>query len=138
MEKSGVFSKQARLAEGSESGFRQCKTVVSKINYVINLIGVWLFRLRKIVLAAPVIYYALKIASYNREHLPEMVGVNLQASGVFADFISRSTAVNVPLMVTAACLVLMFFSRKALWPWAVSMFTLVLPLLLLVSNIYPM
>ena len=34
-------------------------------------------------------------------------------------------------------LVLMLFSRKALYPWAVSIFTLILPVLLLVSNLYP-
>jgi len=39
--------------------------------------------------------------------------------------------------VTAACLVLMFTSRKALYPWAVSIFTLILPVLLLISNLYP-
>ena len=137
MEKSGVFSKQARLAEGSESGFRQCKTVVSKINYVINLIGVWLFRLRKIVLAAPVIYYALKIASYNREHLPEMVGINLQATGEFARMISRDMAVNGPLMLTLGCLVMMFCSRRIIYPWIISIFTLVIPILIYVTNIFP-
>jgi hypothetical protein len=31
----------------------------------------------------------------------------------------------------------MFCSRKALYPWAISVFTLALPVLLLVSNLYP-
>ena len=69
---------------------------------------------------------------------PEMVGINLQASGAFADLISRNSAIMWPLAVTGACLVLMFFSKKALFPWAVSIFTLVLPILLLFSNAYPM
>ena len=111
--------------------------VYDKVKKVIGIIVMVLYRLRKVFLAIPVVYYALKLAKYNMEHLPEMVGVNLQSNGVFADFITRSSAVNYPLMVTAACLVLMFFSRKALWPWAVSLFTLVLPLLILISNLYP-
>ena len=31
----------------------------------------------------------------------------------------------------------MFCSRKAMYPWAISIFTLALPVLLLVSNVYP-
>ena len=42
-----------------------------------------------------------------------------------------------PLAAAAACLLLMFCSRKAMYPWAISIFTLALPVLLLVSNVYP-
>ena len=112
-------------------------SVMDKINKYINLIGVWLFRLRKIVLAAPVVYYALKLASYNLSNLPEEVGINLQSSGEFAMTIARELAVSGPLGLTAACLLLMFCSRKALYPWAISVFTLALPLLILLSNTYP-
>ena len=120
-----------------QTGFAKVKTVLGKINRVINLIGLWLFRLRKLVLAAPVVYYALKLAEYNREHLPEQVGINLQATGEFAQYISRNMAVTGPLGLTIGCLVLMFCSRKAMYSWAISIFTLALPLLLLLSNAYP-
>lgn len=120
-----------------QKGFAQVKAVFTKINSVINIIGTVLFRLRKFVLAAPVVYYALKLASMNMEKLPEQVGLNLQSTGEFATTISRSLAVMGPLGLTAGCLLMMFCSRKALYPWAISVFTLVLPLLLLVSNVYP-
>ena len=112
-------------------------TVYDKIKRVIGILVMVLYRLRKVFLAIPVVYYALKLADYNRVHLPEMVGINLQADGVFAQTISRELAVMGPLGVTAACLFLMMLSRKALVPWAVCVFTLVLPLLILVSNLYP-
>ena len=120
-----------------QTGFDKVKTVVGKINRVINLIGLWLYRLRKFVLAAPVVYYALKLAAYNREHLPEQVGINLQATGEFAMTIAKNMAVIGPLGLTLACLFLMFCSRKAMYSWAISIFTLALPLLLLLSNAYP-
>lgn len=110
---------------------------VAKVNQWINIIGTWLFHLRKFVLAAPVVYYALRLAAYNAKNLPPQVGLNLQASGEFALTISRQLAVMGPLGLTAGCLVLMFLSRKAMYPWAVSVFTLALPLLLLLSNTYP-
>lgn len=121
----------------SQNKAQQYKTTVKKINSLISFIGMILFRLRKIVLAVPVIYWALKLAFYNREHLPEQVGINLQSSGEFAQMISRDMAIMGPLGLTAACLLLMFCSRKAMYPWAISVFTLVLPLLILVSNLYP-
>lgn len=132
MENSGVSAGVQK-----PGAFETLKAVIHKINRVINFIGMWLFHLRKIVMAAPVVYGALKLASYNREHLPEQVGLNLQATGEFAMYISRNMAVMGPLALTVACLFLMFCSRKAMYSWAISVFTLALPLLLLVSNLYP-
>lgn len=120
-----------------QTGFEKVKTIVGKTNRVINTIGIWLFRLRKFVMAAPVVYYALKLAEYNREHLPELVGINLQSTGEFAQYIGRNMAVLGPLALTMGCLILMFCSRKAMYSWAISVFTLALPLLLLLSNLYP-
>ena len=138
MENSGVSAQQhSDAAKPDLTGFEKFKAVISKINHVINTIGVWLFRLRKFVMAAPVVYYALKLASYNSEHLPEQVGIDLQATGEFAQYISRNFAVMGPLALTAACLLLMFCSRKAVYPWTISIFTLALPLVLLLSNAYP-
>lgn len=133
MENAGVTVNEGK----PQTGFSKVKDVIGKINRVINLIGLWLFRLRKFVLAAPVVYYALKLAEYNRMHLPEQVGINLQSTGEFAQYISRNMAVMGPLALTGGCLVLMFCSRKAMYSWAISVFTLALPLLLLLSNAYP-
>lgn len=138
MENSGGSAQQrSNTAQKTLSGFDKFKAVVSKSNNVINLIGTWIFRLRKVVMAVPVVYYALQLAKYNMANLPEQVGLDLQSSGEFAQTISRDLAVMGPLGLTAACLVLMFFSRKAMYPWAISIFTLALPLLLLLSNLYP-
>ena len=137
MENSGVSTQQNEAVETNLSGFEKFKAVISKINHVINTIGVWLFRLRKFVMAAPVVYYALKLAAYNYEHLPEQVGINMQSTGEFAQYISRNFAVMGPLALTIACLLLMFCSRKAMYPWTISIFTLALPLVVLLSNVYP-
>lgn len=131
MENSGATVKR------ETSGLEKVKTVIHKINSVINTVGVWLFRLRKFVMAAPVVYYAVKLAKYNMEHLPEEVGINLQSTGEFAQMISRNSAVMGPFALTCGCLLLMFCSRKAMYSWAIAIFTLALPLLLLLSNVYP-
>ena len=112
-------------------------SVWTKIKRVIGILVMVIYRLRSVFLAIPVIWYALKLAAYNSKNLPEQVGINLLSSGAFAMTVSREMAVMGPLAVTAACLVLMVTSRKALYPWAVSILTLILPVLLLVSNLYP-
>ena len=132
MGKTGQFAEKQTAVQST--GFEKFKTVMSKINSVINLIGVWLFRLRKFIMAAPVIYAAIRLASYNGQHLPEQVGLDLQSTGEFAMTVSRQLAVMGPLGLTAACLLLMFCSRKAMYPWAISIFTLALPVLLLVDG----
>ena len=120
-----------------QEGLQSTGSVYSKIKHVIGILVMCIYRLRSVFLAIPVVYYALKLAAYNGEHLPEEVGLNLLSTGEFAVMISRELAVMGPLAVTAACLVLMFTSRKALYPWAISIFTLILPVLLLISNLYP-
>ena len=124
---------QGEVKESLESNV----SVWSKIKKVVGILIMCIYRLRSVFLAIPVVYYALKLAAYNHKHLPEVVGLNLLSTGEFAMTISRDLAVMGPLAVTAACLVLMMTSRKALYPWAVSIFTLILPVLLLVSNLYP-
>lgn len=113
-------------------------SVYSKIKNVLGFLIMSLYRIRALFMAIPVAFAALKLAAYNMQNLPEQVGLNLQSTGEFTMYISRSMAVMGPLVLTGGCLVMMFFSRKAMYPWAVSFFTLILPILLLVSNIYPM
>lgn len=111
--------------------------VLDKIGCVIGNVGLWLYKLRQVFMAVPVVYAAWKLAGMNMEKLPEVVGLNLQSTGEFAMQVTREYAVYGPLGVTAFCLILMFFSRKSLFPWVVSIITLLLPLLIYVSNCYP-
>ena len=123
--------------ETAKNTAQQREIQKKKITSLLSFIGSILFRLRKLVLAAPVVYTAVKLAYYNRQHLPEQVGINIQSTGEFAQMITRDMAVMAPLGLTGACLLLMLCSRKALYPWAISIFTLVLPILILFSNLYP-
>jgi len=138
MKDSGMAAGAGHAAPKSEiTRKEQFRKAAADINALIDFIGMLLFRLRKVVLAAPVVYAALKLALYNQENLPEQVGINLQSSGEFTHLIARNMAVMGPLGLTAACLLLMFCSRKAMYPWSISVFTLVVPVLLLITNLYP-
>ena len=116
--------------------FEKTKSVCDKIGSVIGSICSWIYKLRKLIMAAPVVYLAIRIAIANSNRLPEAVGMNLQSSGEFAMMVTRNYAVFGPLLVTGFCLLLMFCSRKTLFPWIISIFSLVLPYLIYLTNIY--
>ena len=113
------------------------RSTLDKVKQVVKIIFLVLYRLRAIFLAIPVIFLALRLAAYNSEHLPLLVGLNLQTTGEFAKTISRQTAVTMPLAATGGCLALMFVSKKPMYPWLISIFSLAIPVLLLITNMYP-
>ena len=96
----------------------------------------WSFELRKVVMAIPVVVLMLKFAADCREKLPEKVGINLLASGDFDYVIGRETAITACMAVTCICLIFMFVSRKTVYPWLVSLFSLALPVLLILTNTF--
>lgn len=127
------MKKEATVGAGQQAAV----SGYSRFKHIVGIIVTWCYRLRKVVLAAPVIYFALRLAAYNNVNLPLSVGLLLQSTGEFSMHISRYTAVVAPLALTGGCLAMMFLSKKALYAWAVSVFTLAVPILLVVSNNYP-
>ena len=97
----------------------------------------WIWAGRKILLSIPVLWLMLYFARLNWNVLPELVGLNLQTTGEYAQYISKELAVYGPMGVTGGCLAMMFLSRKTVYPWMICMFSMLLPLLILITNIFP-
>lgn len=97
----------------------------------------WAYRLRSLILSFPVALATVVLAVHNQVRLPDMVGLNLQASGEYAMMVGKGIAVLGPVAVTAVCLLMMFCSRKVLYPWLISLFSLALPLLIYFTNTFP-
>ena len=57
MDKSGA---NPAAVQQELTGFAKFKAGVASVNRVINIIGMVFYRLRKVVLSVPVVYYALK------------------------------------------------------------------------------
>ena len=123
--------------EKMKPGMDKTGQVCRKTGDVAALIGIWIWRLRKVLLAIPVVWCSIYLARLNSNLLPDLVGIALQNSGEYVRFVTKQAAVNAPLAVTGACLVLMFCSKKTLYPWMISMFSLALPILALLTNLYP-
>lgn len=94
----------------------------------------WVYRLRSIVLAMPVLITSVVLAIYNFVNLPEIIGINVQATGEYTQAITRGVAVMGPFALTAVCLLLMFCSKRVLYPWLISVFSLALPFVFMLTS----
>ena len=124
-------------------------TVFAAIGRAIGTLCKYIFRLRALFMAIPVAVIAVIEAMINTSRLPDTleyatIGLDFDATQtLFGPFVmhieqlSRETAVMGPLMLTAACLVFTIFSKRTLFPWIVSIFTLVVPVLLYLMTQYP-
>ena len=124
------MEKNTEKSTASKSGWQKTCAVFQSI-------GIWIWRLRGLLMAVPVAIAALYLAGKNMTRLPETVGINLLANGEYQYLIDRNLAVLAPLLVTGGCLVLMMLSRKNVYPWIISIFTLVLPILIWITNVFP-
>lgn len=112
------------------------KTVLQKIGHILKEIWEWIYRLRSLLMTVPVILAALFLAVRNQTSLPDMVGINLLANGEYSQMITRETAVVVPVVLTGVCLACMLVSKRVLYPWLISIFSLVLPIMIYITNVF--
>ncbi len=94
----------------------------------------WIYRFRGPLLSAPIAIAAIYLAVKSQQNLPDQVGINLLETGEFSKMIAKGVAVWIPLGITGGCLVLTCCSRRVVYPWLIALFTLVIPLLLLLTN----
>lgn len=116
---------------------RSWRSVFVTILNICEEVWVYIFHFRKVLLCIPVVAASIYLARLNWTQLPDQVGLSLMANGQFAQTVAKEAAVYGPMGVTAICLALMVCSRRALYPWLISVFTLVLPLLILITNVFP-
>lgn len=132
-----IAEKWHSFCEKIKPGMDKTGEFLKKAKEVSTVVWKFLVRLRKVFLAIPVAWGAIYLGIRNMKELPDVVGLNLQIDGTFAIQIARELAVLGPIAITALCLLLMFCSRRTLTPWLVSVFTLALPIFILVINIFP-
>lgn len=102
----------------------------------------WMYKLRSVFLAIPVVFGAIILAIINGNNLPDQVTLCMPS---FADDtmaielmeISKGTAIFVPILITALCLAMVFCSKRLVYPWLISVFSLVLPLFIYFSSVFP-
>lgn len=130
-----LFHKDNTSQPEKETG--EERSALEKVMYVFHQIGLWIYRLRGVIISIPVVVAALKLARVNYELLPDAVGIDLQTTGAFSHTVAKEVAVYGPLAVTALCLLMVLMSRKTAYPWLVSVMSLLIPLIILMTNVFP-
>lgn len=126
------------------------KKIFRGVGLVFVFLWKFIFGIRGIIISVPVALAALYVASWGQQNLPEVVEIthiviDTHAEnalfGLFVmstDMITRDVALFMPLALTAFCLVMTILSKRTLFPWLISIFTLVLPVVMYYLNTYPM
>ena len=131
------MSKLQELKNKLLAFWQKIEPTCSKIANVLRQIGLWIYRLRSVLLAIPVVMAALHLAKKCMSALPDRVGLLILENGGYQWMVNRNTAVMVPLAVTGVCLLMMFCSRKVIYPWLISIFSLLLPIVIYITNVFP-
>lgn len=125
---------QGQKSLPEKGGANKVRSFLKNVGFVLGLTAKWAYKLRSLVLSIPVFVCAGALAIRNARLLPDMVGINILASGEYQWLISRGAAVLIPFVVTTVCLLLMLCSKKILYPWLISLFSLALPLVIWLTN----
>ncbi len=127
---------QNRRPVSGNTGWQKTVAVLKKIWYVLSLTGKLAYKTRSVLLAIPVAVCAVALAIRNARLLPQVVWLNVQLNGGAPIMVTRGIAVMFPLALTALCLLLMFCSKRTLYPWLISVLSLVLPLVIWMLDVF--
>lgn len=123
-----------RFTKATEPFRQKTAAVFKKIGKVFRIIRAYILRLRTVLMAVPVVVAAIVLAVMNLGRLPDSTGLWLLTNGEFLILVPKLVAVLMPIAITALSILLVLCSKKALYPWLISIFTLVLPLLIYYTN----
>lgn len=132
-----IEEKWNTLCEKTRPGREKTGKALRKTGHVLQVTWDTVYRLRSVLLAIPVAVAAVWLAFWNLAKLPDSVGILLLSNGEYSMLMPKELAVLLPVAVTAVCILLMLCSKKPLYPWLISLFSLSLPLLIRLTNAYP-
>lgn len=108
-----------------------------------NPVWLWIYRLRSVLLSIPVLVAALILALRNTIRLPQAVTFSWAALNDVGNLVFQNVTINKtlavwgPFGITVLCVAMIYLSRRVVYPWLISLFTLVLPMILYWVNIFP-
>lgn len=132
-----IEEKWNELCEKTAPARKKLRKVLKKTGRVLRTVWIYVHKFRGIIASVPVAVAAIWLALRNLVVLPESVGINLLENGDYSLMVVRPVAVLTPLLLTLVCIFLTACSKRTLFPWMVSVLSLLIPLLIWVTNVYP-
>ncbi len=112
---------------------KKCKTVKKKLHKFFSTV----YRFRGVILASIVVLFSIVLAIMSGSMLPDQVGIDLQSDGSFSMMVPKLVAILFPMLITLVSLLFVLVSKRTLYPFLISMFTLTIPMLILLTNVFP-
>ena len=129
---------QAKIQDFSNSnGGKKVKKLFRKVWKNVKKITAKIFHYRAVFLALIVVACSLTMAAVSMFLLPAQVGIDLQIDGSYTFMLPKLLAGLFPVLITLISLVFVLISKRTLYPWLISLFTLALPAVILLTNIFP-
>ena len=99
------------------------------------------YKFRSLFMAIPVVACSINLALVSAAKLPSKLMLSIpavQERELVLKLVEmdKTTAIFVPVLITAVCLLLMFCSRRQLFPWLISIFSLILPVTLIMAGMF--
>lgn len=132
-----IEEKWETLSRNTAPTRKKLRKFFRKTGRVLRTVWIYIRKFRGVIASVPVALAAVWLGLRNLELLPENVGVNLLADGTYSLMVVRPVAVLLPMLLTLICIFLTACSRRTLFPWVVSVMSLLVPLMLWVTNLYP-
>ena len=135
----GVFDviREKRQDFSKSNGGKKVKKFFRKVWKNVKKIAAKIFHYRAVFLALIVVACSLTMAAVSMFLLPAQVGIDLQIDGSYTFMLPKLLAVLFPVLITLISLVFVLISKRTLYPWLISLFTLALPAVILLTNIFP-
>lgn len=108
-----------------------------EFKHIVQVVWTYVYRLRPVLMAIPVAILAIWLMLWCSPRMPDLIGIYLLDNGQFLFMVPKQIALIGSLAVTAGCILLMLCTKKPLYPWLISIFTLVLPVFFMFTNMYP-
>ena len=110
-----------------------------KTGRVLSVAGMWIYRLRSLILGIPVGVAAVILALRNARSLPAQIAISIPkvqdgALVIVSHMLDKNIAVMGPLAITSLWILLMFLSKRMPHPFLCSVFTRVVPVALYYMN----
>lgn len=93
----------------------------------------WAMKLRGVALSIPVAVIAVILAVNNAATLPAELIIGV---GDSVTVFSKSVLIMGPLALTALGILMTLFAKRVVYPWVISIFTLLLPVVLAITTTF--
>ena len=128
--------------QATRQEFKSDKENAQKEGNLFKVTCQWIYKLRSVFLSVPVIFGMIFLAIRNAAALPAEVNIYFPKFSDGLIKISMATighteAVIIPVLITTIALIMMFISRRMVYPWLISLFSLALPIVILLLNTFP-